>query len=159
MLRDILRKMSKDDSKVRLKSLEQIIKLGENIVQESEGKKKTVRRSVSPPLQPLAESNPSSRRSLADTAPSTERRSRSANAMRKSEMISTPAPVHRDNNYLPDFTPSPSPMTMSALDTSGMKSIQRATKVPGLQPDNLQKKSKKVSLCIINILLSFLLNI
>lgn len=41
MLRDILRKMSKDDSNVKLKSLEQVLKLGQNIVQnDSEEKKK-----------------------------------------------------------------------------------------------------------------------
>lgn len=33
MLREILRKMSKDDSRVQLKSLEQVLQLGQNIAQ------------------------------------------------------------------------------------------------------------------------------
>ncbi len=40
MLREILRKMSKDDSHVRLKSLEQVIQLGQDIVEDSEDKRK-----------------------------------------------------------------------------------------------------------------------
>jgi hypothetical protein len=40
MLREILRKMSKDDSHVRLKSLEQVIQLGQDIVEGSEDKRK-----------------------------------------------------------------------------------------------------------------------
>jgi hypothetical protein len=39
MLRDILRKMSKDDSHVRLKSLEQVLKLGQDIVQQDQEEK------------------------------------------------------------------------------------------------------------------------
>lgn len=40
MLREILRKMSKDDSHVRLKSLEQVMQLGQDLVEESEEKRK-----------------------------------------------------------------------------------------------------------------------
>ncbi len=140
MLRDILRKMSKDDSHVKLKSLEQIIKLGENIVQESEEKKKVIR-SVSP------NPNQVSRKNLPQPAPSTERRSRSANPMRRSELVATPAPPTQEDKYIPSFTPnSPNPMTISALESSNnMKTIQRAQKVPGLQPDTVVKKTKKVS--------------
>lgn len=145
MLRDILRKMSKDDSHVRLKSLEQIIKLGENIVSESEEKKKTTQRSLSPTAIPTTQSNPSSKRSSVEGGISSERRSKSANQMRRPEVMSTPAPNHQShNNFTPDFASSP--MTMSALENnSGMKTIKRATKVPGFQPDFAVKKTRKVS--------------
>lgn len=50
MLREILRKMSKDDSHVRIKSLEQVLELGHNIVkQDLEEKKKILVAPSSPP--------------------------------------------------------------------------------------------------------------
>ena len=50
MLREILRKMSKDDSHVRLKSLEQVLQLGQNIVhQDMEEKKKKQQSAITSP--------------------------------------------------------------------------------------------------------------
>lgn len=49
MLREILRRMSKDDSHVRIKSLEQVLELGHNIVkQDLEEKKKVLTTPTSP---------------------------------------------------------------------------------------------------------------
>lgn len=65
MLREILRKMSKEDSNVRLKSLEQVLQLGQNIVQQDveEKKKKQIQQQgisspVSLPTSPILANMP-----------------------------------------------------------------------------------------------------
>jgi hypothetical protein len=90
MLRDILRKMSKDDSHVRLKSLEQVLKLGQDIVNQDQDEKKKkqqlqqqvnvsspISSPVSLPTSPIMANMPSSpnefilsRQGRKDTSPS-----------------------------------------------------------------------------------------
>jgi hypothetical protein len=168
MLREILRKMSKDDANVRLRSLEQVLLLGQNIVQQdSEEKKKkavnagpgpvnspsSVGGNISPNRQVISISpvapNPAASKSrpVINTQlppanlPISQQRSHS-NPMgsRRSPTNNNSGPTH-----FASASSRNSPVYMTAEDLEKRpKVIARATRAPGLMPDNLEKKPKKV---------------
>jgi hypothetical protein len=133
MLREILRKMSKDDSHVRLRSLEQVIKLGENIVEESEEKRKKS------PVLGTSSNNATFQGSFV------------RNNNRPETTFTRTNPADFKMNYALPMAgtaqpQSPPPQRVMSSGPPPMKVIARSTRVPGHMPTTESKKSSKVSI-------------
>jgi len=150
MLREILRKMSKDDANVRLRSLEQVLMLGQNIVQHDteEKKKKLMSAGILPESPGVSSSVGSispSKQVIAVSSPTSN--SRPSHRSQSNPKGSRRSPI--SNNISPPFatnTTRSSPSYYTAEDLPRQpKVISRATSVPGLMPDDVaEKKPKKV---------------
>lgn len=162
MLREILRKMSKDDANVRLRSLEQVLLLGQNIVQQDseEKKKKEVNVGPGPINSPSsANRNVSPSRQIISISPST------ANPANKGGIVSPPVisqPRSHSNPMGSRRSPTNNNSAAAAFASASSRNsptyftaedfekrpkvIARAARAPGLMPDQLEKKPKKVSL-------------
>lgn len=138
MLRDILRRMSRDDSKVRIKSLEQVLALGQEIV-----RKETLASPTSPNSPPRRYSTPNN----------TLRDSSSSHPLSASVGHSVvPESPYSTVSSLPTYA-SATGATSGASSGHGStqvsgKVILRATKAPGTMPDRNARKNARVSLSL-----------
>lgn len=135
MLRDILRKMSRDDSNVRIKSLEQVLKLGQELVQKEAGGSPSSM--AAHPQQQMSSSSPPSRR-----MPPTN-----LNSAFSSEGPSRlQAQQHVARSYaMQSQSQSRSMMGAGEGGQQPPKVIGRASRAPGILPDRTEKKSGRVS--------------
>jgi hypothetical protein len=169
MLREILRKMSRDDSSLQLRSLEQVLQLGHSIAQQDSqerlheqrqvqaqghrrGRTPSPRRgggSVGAAVQP-ASSNNSHNNSFSEHASDLESHGRTpsfrhvpAPAARNGHALATPVGTTASSST-PAFTGA------AVTPRSGPNgSISRLAKVPGLTPDPSVKKVKKVRAAVV----------
>lgn len=156
MLREILRKMSRDDSTLQLKSLEQVLQLGHSIAQQDSQER----------LHELKVAQGHERRHGRTPSP---RRSAAGGGHPPSGAVAM-APLLGDSrsNSFTDHTSDPegppprrqpvpasaaagprpvaaaTPVNLGASGASSNGSISRLAKVPGLTPDPTAKKAKKV---------------
>jgi len=150
MLREILRKMSKDDANVRLRSLEQVLLLGQNIVmQDSDEKRKKFVSPVSSPANNNATASPN--RQVVTLSPTnnsnTANRSRGGNTNPAPQQRSHSNPMSARRSPTNDGSTSSNRNSPSYLTTDDFerkpKVISRAIKAPGLMPDIVERKPKK----------------
>lgn len=124
-LRGILRQMSKDDSKVQLKSLEQALLLGQNIAEQEQAAIKALRNKIVSPNNVLKSS----------------RSQRSPQSPELSPFPRQPSPVHyrRKGNSVSRESQVNKPQTINRLS----QDLNDGKRIPGLMPDGSRGRKRQ----------------